>query len=279
MTTRAAGLPRPLFRKIAAILAAAGTALLAACETFGASEMPPVAPRVGLYELRIYTPAPGKLDALDARFRDHTVDLFLRHGMTPIGFFHPVAPPGGQADNHFYYLLGYKDRAARDASWAAFANDPEWKKAYADSEANGPLLAKMPENIFLTATDYSPRLNTTPSKTPRLFELRTYTTNPGKLEDLHARFRNHTLSIFAKHGMTSLLYWRPVDGQPSMNNKMVYLLAFPNQAARDADWMAFSADEEWKQVSAASNKDGPILVSPGGVVSVQLSPTDYSPLR
>src|SRR5262249_47170476 len=99
MTTRAAGLPRPLFRKIAAILAAAGTALLAACETLGASEMPPVAPRIGLYELRIYTPEPGKMNELDARFRDHTVDLFLRHGMMPIGFFHPVTPPGGQADN------------------------------------------------------------------------------------------------------------------------------------------------------------------------------------
>ena len=79
--------------------------------------------------------------------------------------------------------------------------------------------------------------------------------------------------------MTSILYWRPADGQPAMENKMVYLLAFPSVAARNASWSAFSADPEWQKVAADSQKDGPILISPGGVVSVQLTPTDYSPLK
>jgi hypothetical protein len=115
--------------------------------------------------------------------------------------------------------------------------------------------------------------------TPRHFELRTYTTNPGKIENLHTRFRDHTLRIFGKHGMTNMLYLRPAEGQAAMENKMVYLLAFPTQAARTTSWQAFGADPEWQKVAADSQKDGTILVSPGGVVSVQLTPTDYSPLR
>jgi hypothetical protein len=113
----------------------------------------------------------------------------------------------------------------------------------------------------------------------RFFELRTYTTNPGKLELLHNRFRNNTLRIFAKHGMGNFLYWRPTGGQPGWENRMVYLLDFPSKAQRDSAWAAFSADPEWKKVAADSQKDGPILISPGGVVSVQLVPTDYSPLK
>jgi len=268
-----------VFRRIAFAIAVAGTALLAACESIGLGTTPPFStPQIGLYELRTYTAAEGKMAALDARFRDHTINLFKRHGMTPIAFFHPVVAPGQPADNRLFYLMGYKDRATRDAQWIAFADDPEWKQVYADSQKNGSLTSKI-ENIFLTTTDYSPRLNTDAAMYARLFELRTYTTNPGKLEDLHSRFRDHTLRIFAKHGMTSLLYWRPTGGQPTMENKMVYLLAFPSVAARNASWTAFSADEEWKKVAADSQKNGPMLISPGGVVSVQLTPTDYSPLK
>jgi hypothetical protein len=278
MTVLAA--PRPsIFGKIAFAIAVAGTALLAACESIGIGTTPPLStPQIGLYELRTYTASEGKMAALDARFRDHTIDLFKRHGMTPIAFFHPITAPGAPADNRLFYLMGYKDRAARDAEWTAFAEDPEWKKVYADSQKDGSLTTKI-ENIFLTTTDYSPRLNTSSALNPRVFELRTYTTNPGKLEDLHSRFRDNTLRIFARHGMTSMLYWRPTGGQPTMENKMVYLLSFPSVEARNAAWTAFSADEEWKKVSADSQKNGPMLISPGGVVSVQLKATDYSPLK
>jgi hypothetical protein len=268
---------RSMFRTIAMVAAVAGTALLAACESLSAIPQPR-GPEIGLYELRTYTASEGKMAALDARFRDHTIDLFKRHGMKPIAFFHPITAPGAPADNRLFYLMGYKDRATRDAQWIAFADDPEWKKVYADSQKDGSLTTKI-ENIFLTTTDYSPRLNTSSALNPRIFELRTYTTNPGKLEDLHSRFRDHTLRIFTKHGMTNLLYWRPTGGQPTMENKMVYLLSFPSVEARNTSWTAFSADEEWKKVSADSQKNGPMLISPGGVVSVQLKATDYSPLK
>src|SRR5438874_1878520 len=78
-----------------------------------------------LFELRIYTAAKGKLDDLHARFRDHTLKLFEKHGMQNIGYWVPIDNP----DEKLYYLLAHKDRATRDASFKAFAADPEWDTA------------------------------------------------------------------------------------------------------------------------------------------------------
>lgn len=268
-------------RKAFGLIAGLAALAASACATAPAV---PAAPEIGLYELRIYTPAEGKKAALDARFRDHTVGLFRKHGMTPIAFFHvnpPANAPAGQApDDRLFYIMGYKDRAARDAAWTAFAADPEWRAVYQASQADGSLTAQGGiASTFLAPTDYSPALNLASSATPRLFELRTYTANQGKLENIHARFRNHTTKIFSRLGMTNYLYWRPVDGQAGMENKMVYLMAYPNVAARTQAWRDFIGDAEWKTVAAESEKDGPLLASPGGVVSVQLVPTDYSPVK
>jgi hypothetical protein len=286
MTTLAlASHRRPMLRRAAGLLAIAATAFLASCESLdtGADARPeaPAATQtnIGLYELRVYAAAPGKMDALNARVRDHEIPLFKKHGMTPIGFFTPATLPGQPVDNRLFYIMGYKDKASRDASWTQFAKDPEWSAAYKAANANGALTTSIATTLY-TPTDYSPKLNMTAAKSWRLFELRTYHATPGRLEDLHARFRNHTLEIFAKHGMTSMLYWRPLPGQAGMEDKLTYLLAFPTVEARDKDWTEFSADPEWKKVSADSQKTGPILLpQPDGVVSVQLKPTPYSPLK
>jgi len=258
-----------LSRRAFAITALAATTFSAAGAAIGET-----LPQVGLYELRTYTAPDGKMPELDARFRVHTIGLFRKHGMTPIAFFHPE----DSGDRRLIYLMGYKDRAARDAAWAAFAADPEWIRVSRASEANGPIVSKV-ESLFLAPTDYSPALDLRSATPPRYFELRTYTTNPGKLENLHARFRDHTLRLFEKHGMTNMLYWRPATGQPGTENRMVYLLAFPDKNARKAAWAGFVADEDWKTVAADSQKDGQILAAEGGIVSVEMTPTDYSPLR
>jgi hypothetical protein len=106
---------------------------------------------------------------------------------------------------------------------------------------------------------------------PRLFELRTYHAMPGKLDKLLARFRDHTTRLFEKHGMTNIGYWVPVD---NTDNILVYLLAYPDRAARDASWKGFSADEDWKKVAAASEVDGKIV---GKVDQQFLTATAFSP--
>ena len=109
----------------------------------------------------------------------------------------------------------------------------------------------------------------------RIFELRTYTAPPGKLDALIARFRNHTLRIFAKHGMTSVGYWLPTD-EPLSSNTIVYLLAHKDREAAEASWAAFRSDPEWVKARAESEKDGRITTK---VESVFMTPTDYSPMK
>jgi hypothetical protein len=110
---------------------------------------------------------------------------------------------------------------------------------------------------------------------PRVFELRTYTAPEGKLADLHRRFRDHTLRIFAKHGMTNVVYLSPQDA-PLSSNTLIYLLAHPSREAAKKSWSAFAADPEWKKVASESQVNGSILSK---VESIYLDPTDYSPMK
>jgi hypothetical protein len=227
------------------------------------------------YEMRIYYAAPGKLDALNARFRDHTCQLFKKHGMVNIGYWMPIENP----DNKLVYLLAYPSREAREKSWKAFMADPDWQAAMKASEADGRLVARA-ESIFLAATDFSPRIKPSTAKPPRVFELRTYTASAGNLQNLLARFRDHTLKLFAKHGMTSFGYWVPTDPKDGAGEKLVYLLAHKSREAADASFKEFRADPAWiKAKQAAEDKAGGSLTAPDGVKSEFLVPTDYSPTR
>src|SRR5262245_59644233 len=107
-----------------------------------------------VFELRTYTASPGKLDALNARFRDHTLALFKKHGMEVVGFWEPLDKEAG-AGEKLVYILAHASRAAAEASWKEFRADPAWVKAKSDSEKDGPLTTKI-ESVFLAGTDYSP---------------------------------------------------------------------------------------------------------------------------
>jgi hypothetical protein len=109
----------------------------------------------GVYELRIYHAAPGKLPELLARFRDHTIKLFDRHGMKSLAFWTPIDEPANS--NTLIYILYHPSREAAAANWKAFQDDPEWKSVRDKSEANGKLAEKV-DSTFLTLTDFSPRL-------------------------------------------------------------------------------------------------------------------------
>ncbi len=111
--------------------------------------------------------------------------------------------------------------------------------------------------------------------TTRVFELRTYTTADGRLDALKTRFRDHTIAIFNRHGMTSIGYFTPQDA-PASANTLVYILAHPSREEAKKHWAEFNADPEWQKVKAASEASGPIVTH---VDSVFLDPTDFSHLR
>jgi hypothetical protein len=107
-----------------------------------------------VFEMRTYYAAPGKLDALNSRFRDHTLTLFKKHGMEVVGFWMPTDKEAG-AGEKLVYILAHKSREAAAASWKAFGSDPAWVAARTASEVDGRLTSKI-ETVFLVGTDYSP---------------------------------------------------------------------------------------------------------------------------
>ena len=111
----------------------------------------------------------------------------------------------------------------------------------------------------------------------RVFEIRTYTTPPGKLEALKARFRDHTIKVFDKYDMKSIGYWVPQDA-PLKDNTLIYVLSHESREAAAKSWAAFRADPDWVKAKADSEKDGPLTV-PNGVVSVFADPTEFSPIK
>lgn len=109
----------------------------------------------------------------------------------------------------------------------------------------------------------------------RVYELRTYTTNEGKLDALLERFRSHTTRLFEKHGMTNVGYWVPQD-EPKSKNTLIYLLAHKDREAAKKNWDEFRADPEWKKVQTASETGGKIV---DHLESVFMDPTDFSKLK
>jgi hypothetical protein len=108
-----------------------------------------------VYELRIYHAYEGKLDGLLARFRDHTIEIFTRHGMKSIAYWVPTDEP--LKGRTLIYILEHPSRAAAAANWKSFQADPEWVKVKGESEANGQLVEKV-DSTYMTRTEFSPAI-------------------------------------------------------------------------------------------------------------------------
>ena len=109
----------------------------------------------------------------------------------------------------------------------------------------------------------------------RVFELRTYYAAPGKMEALHARFRDHTNKLFEKHGMTLIGFWVPTNAKESQE-KLFYIVAHASEEAAKKSWKAFGADPDWIKARDASEKNGKIVLK---VDRVFMNPTDYSAIK
>lgn len=225
-----------------------------------------------VYERRTYYCNPGKLEDLHKRFRDHTLELFKKHKIESIGYWVPM----DNKEEKLIFILAYPSRDAREASWKAFQDDPAWKKAFEDSHKNGPLV-KTVESIFMQPTDYSavPKADASGN---RVFEFRTYTAAPGKLDALNARFRDHTVKLFEKHGMKNIAHWTFMKDQPNADTTLFYILSHKDKAAGAASFDGFRKDPDWIKARDESQKDGS-LTAPNGVKSEYFVATDYSPIR
>ncbi|MEM9646032.1 MAG: NIPSNAP family protein [Planctomycetota bacterium] len=223
-----------------------------------------------VYELRIYETQEGKLDALEARFRDHTIGLFEKHGIESVGYWVPTSEKASK--NTLIYIVKHKNREAAKASWKAFLADPEWHAAR-DQSGVGKL-AKRPDVTFMEATDYTPVWENRNSDEDDIFELRIYKAAEGKLGKLDARFRDHTIRLFEKHGIRSLGYWHPVD-EPDSNDTLIYIIEHENEDAIKGSWRAFGSDPDWKAAAKASGVGK--LAAP--IESTYMKATPYSAVK
>lgn len=222
------------------------------------------------FEMRTYHCNENKRADLIQRFEDHTLRLLERHGIENIAYVIPT----DENNNTLTFILAYPDKASRDVRWNNFANDPEWKEAHRKSEANGRLVSEVDQVFMTLAPELSPKIKKS-GKGDRIFELRTYYCLPGKLENINARFRDHTRKLFEKQGMVNVAYWYTVE-EEGAQSKLVYLLAHKNEETAKASFDAFRKDPEWIKVRDASEANGKIVEK---VESRYLKPLDFSPMK
>lgn len=242
----------------------------------GCSKAPETSePDTRVFELRVYHTNPGKLDALHARFRDHTLVLFEKHGMEHIGYWTPVDGDG----ETLVYLIAFADKAAKEQAWNDFLGDPDWTAAYKESIKNGNLVKKVDSTLF-EMTDYSMPLEIVAKDPERVFELRTYKATEGNIGNLDTRFSSATIDLFEKHGIDNVAYFHPTEGEEGADNTLVYMIAHESIDGRNSSFSNFGQDPAWKAARAASEENaGGSLTQPGGVTHQFLTPADYSLLK
>ncbi|MDF1853562.1 MAG: NIPSNAP family protein [Verrucomicrobiales bacterium] len=225
-----------------------------------------------IYEIRIYAANKDRLHHLEERFREHTDRIFKKHGLHAIGYWVPTEGPAKKR-RRLIYILKHPSRYAAYANWISFDNDREWDAVLDQPQFQG-LLSEKPTSIFMNETEYSAKVRNAIEQPGGVFELRTYVTNPGKLDALNQRFANHTAGLFEKHGMKNFGYWIPFD-TPDSENTLIYLIHHESRQQADANWKAFVSDPDWQRVRKESEKNGKILAQPPE--RVFLRALDFSP--
>ena len=227
-----------------------------------------------VYLLTTIAAKPGKLEEIHTVIRG-LMPQVAKLGLPVLGVFVPVE----NGAEKVICVNAFASPEAAAQAGDAIDNDAGVKAGLAKLGELTDTAREEPQRV-MTATDFSPSVALAAGQAARVFELRTYTTTAGNLPLLHARFRDHTLGLFAKHGMTNLWYWQLVKEQSGAENTLVYLLAHASVAAAKASFEAFRADPEWVAAKAASEeKGGGSLTVPDGVKSVFLQATEYSPLK
>jgi hypothetical protein len=251
------------------------------------------------YELRVYHPTPGKQAATNAIIAGLGCKYMAKHQIQVVGAWVPT----DKTDERVFVLVSHADKATAMKNWEALAADDGFKSELAEASKDGKAVASI-SRFFLTATDYSPAIKpTTPGQ--RVFELRTYITPADRLKHLNSRFRDHTVKLFEKHGITNLGYFTlgaeekttvgdvmkalTAKGKDQVDADkeavaspvtLVYFVSHPSVEAMGKNFGAFGKDEAWRKAMSNSEKvAGGSLTARNGVKSLLLVPTEYSPWK
>jgi hypothetical protein len=225
-----------------------------------------------VYELRIYHCEPGRLETLNARFRNHTTGLFEKHGMKNIGYW----VPSTDAVNHdLYYILEHASVEAKAASWKAFIADPAWAKVRDESEKDGKIIKSIESIDLKLNPELTSKIKYKNKGPEALFEMRTYYILPNRYPNIVARFRDHTRKLFEDTGIKNVMYFDTIE-KDGAQPKLLYFVAHKDAAAAKASWDTFRKNPKWIQVRDQSELSGKIVEK---VVPVYLKPLDYSKMK
>jgi hypothetical protein len=251
-----------------------------------------------VYQMRVYQPQAGQ-QAAALQLITEGIPLCEKHGIKVPAVMVPVEA----TDERIFLLFSHLSKATAEVNWEAFHKDQDWVAATSKANTNGPIVTLL-GNYYLTGNDYMPELGPSSSK-PRIFELRTYIASTNHLSNLNSRFRDHTVKLFKKHGMTNMLYTSLATGEsatcgpmlkalaavgqdsaeidatePAQDKTLIYLLAHDSVDAAKESFGKFRTDPEWTTAMKASEtKAGGPLTVKNGVKSLFLKAADCSHLK
>lgn len=224
------------------------------------------------YELRLYTVTSNKMDGVLERFRDTVEPVRRKYGITTVGYW---SAPGSSNGGTFAYLMAAPTKDALGQQEKAFGADPQFKAGYAASNAKH---GKTVDGILALPLrqDASARFDFTPTNRPRAFDLRIYSVAPGKLGAFRARWRDHAVPIYERHGLHSIGWWVADTKDSDGNDQFVCLLAGESLDAVQRSIAAFHADSGWQRVERETEQQGKLRT---GVTAYKLLPADFSFLK
>ncbi len=221
------------------------------------------------FELRLYTVTSNKLDGVMERFRDTVEPVRRRHGIQTVGYW---SAPGTTNSGTFAYLMAAASKEELQNQEKIFGADPEFQKGYAVSnQKHGKTVDRIV--ALPLAVDATAKFDFAASVKPRAFDLRVYSVLPGKLDAFRARWRDHAVPIYERHGLHSVGWWVAEKKDPDGHDQFVCLLAGQSVESIKNSISKFHQDPEWQRVENETEKDGKLR---SGVDALKLLPTNFS---
>lgn len=229
-------------------------------------------PARAYYELRLYTVASNKMDGVLERFPETVEPVRRKHGIKTIGYW---TAPGMTNGGTLVYLISGASKEALQKQEKELGADQQFKDGYAASSKKHGKTVDRILSIPLTA-DATAKSDFATGAKPHVFDLRIYSILPGKLEAFRARWRDHAVVIYKRHGLHSLGWWIADKKDAEGHDQFVCLLAGESAEAIQKSIAAFHQDAQWQRLEKETEKDGKLR---SGVESFKLTPTDFSLMK
>lgn len=223
-------------------------------------------------ELRVYSVTSGKMDAVIERFRDTVDPVRRKHGIDTLGYW---SAPGKTNGGAFAYLMVAPSKEELQKREKEFGADPQFKEGYAASQKKYGNTVDRIETFSLSA-EATGSLDFTRAAKPRIFELRIYSIEPGKLQAFRDRWRDRAVPLYEKKGVHNIGWWVCAERDAQGHEQFICLLAAESADAIQRAVSEFHSDPDWQRIEKETEREGKLRSS---VVAYKLTPLEFSALK